>query len=229
MAGRIGRYFQGRVTFAVFARDAISGEYLGPEDFFFVDVETARALREALLATSRINGGDRLEALLAANENRESEYQAFFTQYPWVLGAQHRSVQSHTRLDDANIPDFSAVRARDDARDILEIKPPFLPLFRGDGEFSAEFNSAWNQAERYLDFTRRDSDYLRRKGLRFENPHCYLIAGRALTPEQRGRIQAKERMNPAITFLSYEAVLALARNTLRLVSLVGSEDARGPA
>ncbi|MBK9966151.1 MAG: DUF4263 domain-containing protein [Holophagales bacterium] len=218
-AGAIGLYRSGRLSFAVAARDAKNDALLGPEDFLFVDVEVAVQQQEALRASSEADTAvATLERLLACKENRESDYQRFFTRHPWVLGALHTSVQSHVPLDDRNIPDFSAVRARDGARDVLEIKPPFLQLFRSDDDFSADFNSAWNQAERYLDFTRREADYLlRQKGLRFETPHCYLIAGFGLSDVQRARIQAKERLNPSVTFLTYEEVQTLLRNTLTLV------------
>ena len=59
---------------------------------------------------------------------------------------------SHISLNDENIPDFTGVRYRDGSRDIIEIKQPFIPIFRGDNLFRSEFNQSWDQVERYLDF-----------------------------------------------------------------------------
>lgn len=70
-----------------------------------------------------------LKNKLGNQENRESEYQKFLIRYPWVIGAQYVAIQSHTKLNDVNIPDFTAVRARDNLNDIIEIKQPFLRLF----------------------------------------------------------------------------------------------------
>ena len=76
-------------------------------------------------------------------------------------------------LNDKNIPDFTGVRIHDSYRDIIEVKPPFTKMFRNDGNLNSDFNDAWNQAERYLDFARTERDYLQRKGLRFDNPRCF--------------------------------------------------------
>jgi hypothetical protein len=158
-----------------------------------------------------------LESLLGSRTTEEQTYQGYFARFPWVLGGQHTSIQSHEALDDLNIPDFTGIRTRDGHRDIFEIKSPFLALVRNDGELAAAFNKAWNQTERYLDFCRRDSDYLRRKGLAFENPHCYLVLGYGLTLNQLRPIRAKERMNSAITVLTYDDVLTQAKGTVALL------------
>ena len=194
-AGLIGLYQGGRLKFALAARDAQKGESLGKDDFIFVDVEDVEKQSPASLASlpQRRQAISDLEQLLLSREQQEAKYQNYFIRFPWVLGAQYRSIQSHEALDDRNIPDFTAVRLRDDARDIIEIKPPFLSLFRADGDLAADFNDAWNQAERYLDFCRREEDYLRRqKGLRFDNPHCFLLLGHGLTHVQLQRVRAKD-------------------------------------
>jgi len=216
-AGLIGLYQGGRLKFAIAKRDAIEGEDLGPDDFLFVDVEEARSQRpdpEPLAAAVQA-----LERLLGIRARGEAQYQAFLERHPWTFGAQFKVVQAHRALDDRNIPDFTAVRVRDGARDILEIKDPFLPRFKEDGEFAAPFNDAWNQAEKYLDFVRREQDYLRRqKGLRFENPRCFLIIGCGLSREQIARLQAKERMSDGIEILTYDNLLALVRHTVSFLS-----------
>lgn len=220
--GMIGLYQSGRVKFGLAARDIRPGDSLGPDDLLFIDVDEAAQRVAEKSVPDDMGILDRaifeLDSLLAAGEASESHYQSFLRTYPWVLGAMYESVQSHQSFDDRNIPDFTAVRVRDRARDILEIKSPFLPLFRDDGSFRAEFNEAWNQAERYLDFARMEVDYLyRQKGLRFENPECYLLLGMDLDENQRDALRRKQRMNPAIRVLTYKDLLAVGRSTVNFV------------
>ncbi|KAM3092723.1 Shedu anti-phage system protein SduA domain-containing protein [Phormidesmis sp. 146-12] len=224
--GLFGLYQDSRVKFAVCTRDAKKGENLRSSDFLFIDTEEAA---KQFAATPQLEQSHLQQAvaeltqLLTQKEERESQYQHFLERYPWSFGAQYGSINSHRAFNDENIPDFSGVRIRDGARDIIEIKNPFLKLFRADGGFTSDFYDSWNQVERYLDFARRDADYLRRqKGLRFENPHCYLIAGYDLSNEQIEMLRAKERMNPAITIFTYNDLLTLIQGTVRFVEKLSS-------
>jgi hypothetical protein len=221
--GLIGLYEAGRVKFGVAKRDIMGGENIGPDDLEFIDVEELEQ-RSRQPSVPRSTGElenaiNELQLLLQQKENDESVYQDYISKHPWVLGAQYRRVDSHVTLDDENIPDFTGVRVRDSARDIIEIKSPFLPLFKGATKsFRAEFHNAWSQAERYLDFTRQEAEYLKRqKGLFFDNPKCYLILGHDLTDDQLKEIRRKERMNPTITILTYKDLLAMARSTVNFV------------
>ena len=169
-----------------------------------------------------------LKLLLDNHCEDESRYQEFMQQNPWVLGGHHRGIERHTQLDDQNIPDFTAIRRRDDNRDIIELKQPFLVLFRQDGNFAASFNDAWNQAERYLAFCRQQQQYLvTQKGLHFVNPHCFLIAGAELSPQQIHSIQDKQGHNPAITFLTYENLLSLGEGAIELAAATGQNSDPG--
>jgi len=221
-AGLIALYIHGDVKFAVAARDIRPGEQLGPKDFLFTGIDEFKKRSRFLKRVPKKDIIDeaihRLEALLRAKDNNERHYQEYFEEFPWVFGAQYSKVQAHRNLDDESIPDFTAVRARDDKRDIIEVKPPFLSIFRGDGNFKSIFNDAWNQVERYLDFTRRQQSYLsQQKGLEFENPHCFLLAGDGLSDPQIKRLKAKEGMNQAITILTYNDVLQMIRNTVSFI------------
>ena len=163
-----------------------------------------------------------LEMLLENKVEDESRYQEFLEKNPWILGGQHKQIERHTNLDDENIPDFTAVRHHDGFRDIIELKQPFLGLFKKDDGFSAAFNDAWGQAERYLVFTRRNRNYLSsQKNLSFENPRCLLVAGFNLTPEQLRLIRDKESLNPAITLLTYESVLTIGKAVVELAVVTG--------
>lgn len=130
----------------------------------------------------------------------------------WVAWIE--MIESNKNLDERYIPDFTGVRFRDNQRDIIEIKQPFITLFRKDGEFSHEFNKAWNQVEEYLNFARRNPDYLQRKGLSFDNPECYLIIGYQLSETQLDKIKIKESNNLAIKVLTYDNLISVAEGII---------------
>ena len=220
--GQLALYQNGDVKFGIMQRDIARKGYLGKEDIKFISIEETKQIMSDAASIGNIDDlKSRLEELstmLTVKEDDESKYQQYFERNPWVFGAQYKSIQGHSKLDDENIPDFTGVRAKDGARDIIEMKPPFMPLFKEDGEFRSEFSSAFNQAERYLDFTRRDADYLnRQKGLRFENPKVLLLAGYELNEQQRRSVNIKTRMNPAIELLAYEDIVALGKSTIEFL------------
>lgn len=225
--GLIGLYQDGEVKFAISARDARDGEQLGPDDFIFISIEEMKE-RFKKIEPKSLDSLDvavkQLEYLLDNQISDESEYQSLLEENPWMFGAEYGAIDSHRALDDRNIPDFTGVRVHDRCRDIIEIKNPFLPLFQTrDDEFRSDFNAAWNQAERYIDFALTNSDYLRRKGLMFENPKCYLLIGYGLTDEQRRKIAVKERGNPSIRVLTYDDFLAYAKATIQFVKNLKGE------
>lgn len=226
--GLVGLYEENRIKFAIAARAVSRGEALGPQDFLFVDAEELqrRPSSSLIRQPERYRAIVELEEMLASKVSEECRYQEYLVRYPWVLGAQYKSIESHEVLDDRNVPDFTGVRSWDGARDIIEIKSPFLTLFKADDGLAATFNDAWNQAERYLDICQRESDYLRRqKGLKFDNPRCFLLLGYGLSEGQLKSIRRKERMNPAVRVFTYHDILAVARNTAELFErLVGSRD-----
>lgn len=159
-----------------------------------------------------------LGGLLNSRCEDETRYQELLEQYPWLLGGQHTRIERHTSLDDRNIPDFVGVRVRDGARDLFEIKQPFLKCFRKDGSFSAKFNAAYEQAGRYLTFVRNNKEYLRsEKGLIFENPTCFLLVGWELSDAQLCRFREHEANHLSLSVLTYEQVLRQAQAFLELV------------
>lgn len=162
-------------------------------------------------------GLDRLRELLSRKVESEKEYQELLQKHPWMLGGTYAEIRRHSKLDDANIPDFTALR-HDKFNDVIEIKQPFLKLFRADGGFTAEFNEAWEQAERYLRFTIRQRQYLRdEKDLRFENPRCILVIGYALDERKLASLRDKQFLKDLITIFTYDHLLETARYVFDLV------------
>jgi hypothetical protein len=219
--GFLGRYPNTKeLSYAILTRDAKAGDEIGPEYFEFVDPdkfqESLSLFPKKQLSNLREPIGE-LESLLSSQNNDELKYQELLLQYPWVLGFTYKLVQRHTRLDDQNIPDFTGIRVHDEGRDIIEIKAPFTKMFRENGDFGNEFNAAWNQAERYLDFARQDKDYLARKNVKFDNPKCILILGYNLTVTDLARVRTKERLNPAISLRTYNDLLVSMKATVSFI------------
>lgn len=131
--GFIGLFRDGDVKFAIAARDIRIGDSLDRETFEFISIEEFN-LRRRALGPQELERLDapllELRQLLDAHVTSEAEYQQLLERYPWILGAQYEEVQRHHELDDRNIPDFTAVRVHDQFRDVLEIKQPFLTLFK---------------------------------------------------------------------------------------------------
>jgi hypothetical protein len=175
-------------------------------------------------------GVAQLEQLLRERCEEESKYQELLEQHPWMLGQTYSKVVRHQAFDDRAIPDFTAVRCYDDCHDIIELKHPFISLFKGSGEFAAGFNDAWNQAERYVTFTMRNRVYLlQEKKLRFEDPRCFLICGQDLSAEELANIREKTSLSPAIEVLSYDQLLRIARYVVELVRTAGDMKLPGTA
>lgn len=219
-AGFLGLQRNNELRYAIAARDLRNGQELGKDDFEFISIDDFNE-RLRTIPPEQITDLERpvieLNELLNTKETNESEYQELIQKYPWILGAKYTAVQNHIMLDDENIPDFTGVRVHDSYRDIIEIKPPFIPLFRQNGNFNSAFNDAWNQAERYLNFVREETDYLRRKGLNFDNPRCYLIRGYDIPDDKLKKIRAKEKLNPAIEFRTYNDLIVFAKNTVEFL------------
>lgn len=207
----------GELRYAIAMQNIPEGREVGPESVEFVSADdfSLRVHAANPPADELDLPGAKLLELLTAKCNREEEYQQVLQLHPWALGVHYRQVNAHQNLDDRNIPDFTGLKAENDSRDVIEIKPPFVKLFRRDGEFSDTFNQAWNQTERYLDFVQREADYLRRqKGLEFSNPRARLIIGYRLNSRQRESIRRKERQNPRIEVLTYDDLLAYVASTV---------------
>lgn len=160
----------------------------------------------------------RLSELLNQKCEDEEKYQSLLEEHPWMFGGAYDLVEPHRNLDDRRIPDFTARRSFDGCRDVVEIKQPFLRLFRNDGRLAAAFNDSWNQCEDYLTFVQRQKGYLlEEKELVFENPKCLLLIGSGLEPRQRTRIRHKEGTVRAIECRTYDELFSMASHMVALV------------
>lgn len=223
-AGYIGLYINGEVRYALSNRDSRVGEIFEKDDLKFISIDEANTLSRELEKKRIKNLSSlempiyELEKMLKDHEKSESKYQEWIEKYPWILGLQYKTIQPHPIFDNENIPDFNGIRTHDDYRDIIEIKQPFLNLFRQDGGYTSEFNDSWNQVERYLLHVKENKDYLdRNKGLKFENPSCILIIGYDLSSSQREALRKKEKMNSAIKIYTYNDLIAYGKYTVDIL------------
>ena len=160
----------------------------------------------------------RLKQLLENRNESESIYQELLAKHPWMLGGTYSEIQRHRALDDKRIPDFTVIRCYDHCHDIIEIKQPFLKLFRKEGGFAAAFNDAWNQAESYISFAVQQRTYLlEEKELRFDNPRCILVLGYNLTPKQLREIRKKEDLGRIIMVFTYNHLIEIASHVYSLM------------
>lgn len=222
--GYIGLYINSEVRYALSNRDARDGEIFTRDDLKFISADEANTLSRELEKKRVKNLSSleipiyELEKMLMDHEKSESKYQEWIKKYPWILGLQYKIIQRHPKFDNENIPDFNGIRTHDDYRDIIEIKQPFLNLFRQDGGYTSEFNDSWNQVERYLLYVKENEDYLdRNKGLKFENPTCILIIGYDLSSSQRGALRKKEKMNSAIKIYTYNDLIVYGKYTVNIL------------
>lgn len=218
-AGFIGLYQNKELKYAIAARSFKEGDEIGQDGLKFVNVDDFnKGLSELHKKKTDVDQPlKELKSMLDKKEDDETHYQQFFSQYPWILGLLYEKIENHQKLDDENIPDFTGVRVHDKNRDIFEIKPPYLPLFKENNEFNANFNDAWNQTERYLNFARENKDYLTRKGLNFDNPECYLIIGYQLDDAKLKAIRSKGRVNPSIKIMTYNDLIVFIENTIGFI------------
>ena len=169
-------------------------------------------------AENMLHGISELESLLEFGCESESRYQQVLSTNPWMLSGFYRKLERHEKMDDGNIPDFTGIRAYDGCHDIIELKHPFLKLFKASGDFAADFNDSWNQAERYISFSLKHWAYLQRsKNLRFENPKCILVLGYNLNELELRAIREKEESSRAIHVLTYDQLLICARHIYDLM------------
>lgn len=226
MEGLLCGYKDGKILVAHIKRDVPQGEKLTSNDFDFIELDSNGKLPAKTEQTYSFKDADFcLNELIRTDPDNEAAFQNYFARFPWVFGMQYKQVQSHQKFDDANIPDFSAVNARNGLRDIIEIKPPGLRMFGKNGSPLAAFHSSISQCERYIDFSDTNRDYLRNeKGLLFDAPIAILIVGWDLSRESLKELRRKERLNPRIKIHTYNDILTSIRSMKEVINKLGRED-----
>jgi hypothetical protein len=163
------------------------------------------------------SGIERLQELLSSMCTEESQYQEVIDEHSWMFQGTYTELRRHIPLDHDNIPDFIGTRCSDGLHEIVEIKQPFLNLFRKDGSLSAQFHDSWQQAIRYQQIAQRQRSYLREEhNIRIENSRCLLLMGYQLTPTQQRFVHEQHNTSPFVTMMSYDSLLFTATNILTL-------------
>lgn len=200
------------------ARDYVLEQAFAEQQLLLLGLATVEAEGGRTRLEHMRAGLEALDRLLADRVTDEAKYQELLERHPWMLGGVYDRVERHSKLDDARIPDFTGRRSSDLHHDIIEIKQPFLSLFKQSGQLGANFNDAWNQTEGYVAFVQRQRSYLREeKGLAFENPQAVLLVGQNLTDEQRRVVREKESGNLFMKVLTYDELRRVAQHLVELV------------
>lgn len=211
------------LKYAIAARDIPAHTNFTKDDFNFISIDEVKKLFQnniyKNLTDEQLNQPiDELTLLLSNKHLEEAKVQELINRFPWILGLEYNELSRHDRLDDKNIPDFTMMNIRTGGRDILEIKAPFISLFRSDGKFGSAFHEAWQQAEDYLRFATDNRDYLyKEKGLLFNNPICILLIGYKLTQKQVKMLRQKELFNPRIKIYTYNDLIRYATSIVDFI------------
>ena len=160
--------------------------------------------------------------LLDERCEQESRYQELLAQHTWMFSGTYTSLERHQQLDEHNIPDFIGLRCLDGQHELIEIKQPFLQLFRQDGNFTSAFNDSWSQAVRYFGLARRQSSYLKEeKSLIFDAPRCLLIMGYQLSREKLREINNHAESSPFVRLMTYDRLIETAQHIISLTRAAG--------
>lgn len=225
--GRVARYDGQTVEYMTAGREIEAGESVGPDDVEWISIEEARRrLDESATSTEDTvqSAIGRLQEMLNDGVNDERDYQELLEVAPWAFEARFKEIQRHDALDDENIPDFTGVRVKDEHHDIIEIKPPFTEYFKTSGDLNANFKDAWGQAIRYLEYAERNRrSLLEEKGLRFDDPECYLVLGHDFDDHEQKKVREWEKRNRAgIHVVTYDELTRLMRRIIDIAQRASS-------
>ena len=216
--GVVGLYRNGELSWGLGVVDAAPGTSLGPLTSDFVTVDDARKSLKAADGEPAVGIGDMLALVVSEDEDPEHatrEYTKLLGRHPWVLGAQHVSIE-HSRRRDPNLPTVTAQRAADGGHDVVILESPALPVVGKSGKVLSSFSQVWHHAQRTMSFVQRQPAILERElGLRFDQPRCFVIAGSGLDPSQRENARRElEAHDATIRLVTYDDLHRLAERTL---------------
>lgn len=225
--GRVARFDGETIEYMTAGREIEAGESVGPEDVEWISIEEARRRLEESSASTEDpvqSALGRLQEMLDDGVDDEGEYQKLLEEAPWAFEARFKEIQRHEALDDKNIPDFTGVRVKDGCHDIIEIKPPFAGYFKASGDLNANFKDAWEQVIRYLEYAERNRrPLLEEKGLRFDDPECYLVLGYDLDDHEQKKVREWEKRNRAgIHVVTYDELTRLMRRIIDIAQRASS-------
>ncbi|MEM9191541.1 MAG: hypothetical protein AAGF12_20375 [Myxococcota bacterium] len=171
--GVMSLYRENEVRYGLQLTDADS-KSLGPADTDFVSVDHARRSFRSGTGVA----GDAIRDLLPLRELSGQDPTPFIetlVRQPWLLGAQHVSIERPGAAD-PNLPEVFAKRVADGQHDILVFLSPAAPSVGKNRKLLSSFEHAFRRAERLLAFVERQSDYLSRElGIKVRRPRCYLF------------------------------------------------------
>jgi hypothetical protein len=157
---------------------------------------------------------------------RESDWQTWFKENPWVLGTEFVSILDERDIDTEHISDY-LMEAYDGFVDIVEIKRPdgglkfwSTTIDHGNYFVSSDLTRAIAQSARYIYEIEREANsvkFLERVGnVKTVKPRCVLVFGRSADwcTEQKEAYRILNSSYHNITIMTYDHVLARAKRIL---------------
>lgn len=183
------------------------------------DVEVLRALKGPIRIAEMEKATSQLSLMLAADEQCEAMYQAWFEEHDWVMGNAYIArddVRSISKSDDV---DLLLKCTSSGKRDILELKKPDVPVLNCDAihknyYFSAATSAAIAQCQRYLEVFTEEAEY-RVRDARHVLPHypeAIIVIGRSADwdDEKQASLRGLNSRLHGIKIMTYDHVLAKA-------------------
>ncbi len=212
--GVVGLYRDGAIGYGLGVEDVGKEDSLGPLASDFVSVDDAKKSFRGASGKP----ADALAEMMALSTEGGTDTSAWvdlLSRHPWMLGAQHASI---TRLEqrDPDLPSVVGKRASDNATDVLLVEPQSTPIVGKTGKVLNSFRDVWARAEKLRTFVQRQASYLSRElRLKIREPRFLIIAGAALTPEERAVVQRDmEAHHAAVRLVTYDELRRLAERTL---------------
>jgi hypothetical protein len=212
--GVVGLYRDGVIGYGLGVDDVGKEDSLGPLASDFVSLDDAKKSFRGATGKPSDALAEMMELATEGGPDTTA-WVDLLARHPWVLGAQHASV---ARVDkqDPDLPKVVGKRARDGATDIILVEPQSTPIVGKTGKVLASFRGVWGRAEQLRSFVQRQASYLSRElRLKIREPRFLIIAGGALTDDERAAVRREmEAHHAAVRLLTYDELRRLAERTL---------------
>ncbi len=160
--------------------------------------------------------------LISKKEAKESKYQDFFKKYPFCFSLYYNKIESHNKLDDKNIPDFTGVRVKDNFHDIFEIKQPFKCYFNKNNSTNPEYSKDLKQCKDYLKYCENHKQTLREeKNILIQEPKCYFVTTYNLSEFYKNKLKEDYKdSNLKIELITYDEILKQIDHIINSINMV---------
>lgn len=157
--------------------------------------------------------------LINKKEEKERKYQDFFKKYPYCFSLYYEKIESHNKLDDKNIPDFTGIRTKDKFHDIFEIKQPFKNYLNKNNTPNLEYMKDLEQCKDYLKYCENHKQTLREeKNIHIQEPKCFFITTYNLDNFHKNKLKEKYKTDALkIELITYDEIINQINKIIELL------------